>query len=511
VEARGRASLAGDALRFSAELEQFDLAALVRHFAPDSPLQTGSADLTASAELSGEALHVRVEGDAAGRARRGPRAAGALSADVVVRRPGDPRHRSLSGSATLRGWGVGAPGAPLLRELADQAVTIEQLTGQTGDGELRGQGRIDLTDLSAIGYAGQLHLTGLDVPAALALLAVEHPVRRGALALDAEFSGVGVESLTARFSGAVQGEVDHDMLTAAGGQFRGDIRLAEPLNDPARLGVHGSARLDEWSLRGPEAPLVEQLGISLLLLGRSGDVSSLRGRSANGRIIGRGRLDAPPGEALAYSGAVELEGVSIDRLVGALGREAPEELGAIDAEYEFRGAGFDWAELDGRGSLYMGDSGARHQAVVTAVLAQLDLADPRAGRFDVSAAFRHEGTLATIDSAHLAAPMLAIVIEPGGVIDMQSRQVDVYVVAGALDELDRFIGRLPVLNLAAGLTTALTRLHVAGPFDDRQQIRVTKQPLQDLSEGTIHFFGSVVESGGQISRDLWRSLQRMGP
>jgi hypothetical protein len=119
--------------------------------------------------------------------------------------------------------------------------------------------------------------------------------------------------------------------------------------------------------------------------------------------------------------------------------------------------------------------------------------------------------LVTIDEARAATPVVAMTVEKGSTIHLLTHEVDAYVVAGLIDELNRFFNQIPLLRLTTSLTSRLSRLHVTGRWDDRASLRIRKTPLRDLSEGTIVFLRRSAAGGGQLGRDILSTLEDLAP
>jgi len=516
--AAGRLVLSPRTLRASATLKRWDLAGMIRHFEPGSPLRGGPADLRATVAITGDTLRVTAGGGATARYGALPaRGGGTVSADVTVAHFDRPARRSMTGKARLAGWRIEGAAGRVLDDLALTAafdrrtIHISELTARTARGQLRAAGRIDLPPDAPPRYAGTVHVSGLDIPAAISLVRTASPVKSGELSLSGSFSGQGADSLALRARGACRLGGALGPARQAGGAYALDVQLTGPLAEADRLAVRGTGRLSEWRVVGAGGPIAEKVGVSVLMLGRGADVSSLRGRLAGGRIVGRARLDFEPRKPLRYGGGLTLRDVNVSRLAASLGQRAKEELGLLQARYSFQGQGGDPDNIRGAGAVALGHSRAHRQAAMRALLQRLGVAPARAGRFDVRAAFAHRGPAVTISHARLATPALAMVVQPGGTADLRTREMNLYVIAAVLHDIDQFFGKVPVLNLAGALTGKLSRLHVTGRWDDRRSLRIRQEPLRNLSEGTIDFLRQAVRGGGRLGQDLSESLRQLVP
>jgi hypothetical protein len=104
-------------------------------------------------------------------------------------------------------------------------------------------------------------------------------------------------------------------------------------------------------------------------------------------------------------------------------------------------------------------------------------------------------------------------MEPGGKVDLKSGQLDFYVVAVPIKEIDDLIKRIPVADLFVNLKDRLSRLHVKGHWSEPAAKLITKEPLKDIKEGTIDFLTGTVKTEGQLRegtikkfKDLFENL-----
>ena len=123
------------------------------------------------------------------------------------------------------------------------------------------------------------------------------------------------------------------------------------------------------------------------------------------------------------------------------------------------------------------------------------------GGSNLTAIFTSKGPTVRIGQAHLANNISALEVETGGVVDLWAGNVDFYVVGAPLKDVRRFVAYVPIIDMVADLTDTLSRLHVKGHWTSSPDKLVSKQPLQDISEGTVNFFRSAMV-GGKASMEL---------
>jgi len=235
-----------------------------------------------------------------------------------------------------------------------------------------------------------------------------------------------------------------------------------------------------------------------------------QGTGFAGRLRAWAPSDASPRGPIDCQGQLNLLKADVADLSRLLGRPGLVTGGRITLDYKFAKDRTGPDAFTGKGSVLIDNANADRLPVVRAIFASLNLApDDSASDFDADVRFRSRRSLLTIDAGRFANPLLAVEIEPGGTVDLKTGRIDLYAVAAILSDLQTVLTSLPIpfVNLVASVTKKLARLHVVGRWDDRDAIRVTKEPLKDITEGTIDFISGVAGSGGQLGEGLFKSIE----
>jgi hypothetical protein len=128
------------------------------------------------------------------------------------------------------------------------------------------------------------------------------------------------------------------------------------------------------------------------------------------------------------------------------------------------------------------------------------------GMSDAEVVFKLSGPQMIIKRGRLSNSFSAIEAEPGGRVNLQNRQIDMFVVAMPLKDLDKLIKKIPVVNWFARAKDKLIRLRLKGDWSQPANKLISKQPIKDVKEGTIEFFRAIIESGGQITDKIKSGL-----
>jgi len=184
--------------------------------------------------------------------------------------------------------------------------------------------------------------------------------------------------------------------------------------------------------------------------------------------------------------------------------------GTASFQYSFTSSGKDLKGLQAQGLIFMDDADFRVVPIIPHIFRAVGLRNYDPLRMsDATAVFSMNGSTATIKRARLSNPFGAIEAEPNGTINLQTGDMDFYVVAAPLNEIHFVLRRVPIVNLFVKLKDKLSRLHVKGNWLTPPNKLIVKEPLKDIKEGTIDFLRGVVETGGQftkVMRDTSRAI-----
>jgi hypothetical protein len=159
--------------------------------------------------------------------------------------------------------------------------------------------------------------------------------------------------------------------------------------------------------------------------------------------------------------------------------------------------------LSGYGSIFLDDADITVLPIIPYIFSNIGLAKLDPLRMaDVECIFSMAGPVMKIQDAHIANPYAAIVAEPGGTINLQTKQVEMYVRAVPLEKVESIIRQLPILDIFFNLKDKLTRLYIKGNWSAPPTQLITKRPIDDIKEGTVGFLQDVVKNGGQISQAM---------
>lgn len=403
--------------------------------------------------------------------------------------------------------------------LEDIAATVRAVPDGRVEAEFRGGGAGGAFDgaLKAVpkdgrlAWSGTLTLREVDLARLPPVAGVPAEVSRTRLnaRLALEESDAGVTRATGQ--GDLAAGLRSDVISEAGGKFTFDLKLAGGGGpEAAPFGVTGTARLTDASLANGHGVLVDDLRLSAIAFGRSADVSSIRGNVLGGKATGLFRLDFPADGDLTFRGGLDVDDLSLKKLAVVFGQEGKTVNGVADLSYRFLGSQFSPAGIAGNGLLVIRESQMVGTPVMVSLLAATGLRPEAASDTDVDLAFENQGLLVTVNGGRVATPVFAIKPVPGGTVNLATQELDFHVIAASLDDIDGLMS-LPGLKMVAPLVGGIARLRVSGNYGSLEQIKVEKQPLEDLGEGAMEFFNSAVEAGGDLGRALFEPLRGVLP
>ncbi len=291
---------------------------------------------------------------------------------------------------------------------------------------------------------------------------------------------------------------------SAEGKLAADLRIAGCLNEPSELQLNGSAKFEEFVLFVKDKVLANNLYTIAEVKEHLLSFDKFNAVVCNGPVEGSIYIESKQNRLIRLSGqflARKMNFVELTSVLGEGGKKATK--GSVTLKYNFTATGGDLKSLSGYGSVFLDDADITVLPVIPYIFSSIGLAKLDPLRMaDVECIFSMTGPVVKIQDAHIANPYAAIVAEPGGTIDLQTKQVEMYVRAVPLEKVESIIRQLPILDIFFNLKDKLMRLYIKGKWSDSPTKLITKRPIDDIKEGTVGFLQDVVRNGGQISQAM---------
>jgi len=349
------------------------------------------------------------------------------------------------------------------------------------------------------------------------LLTCKGPEERGIISLKGVINPVSSEvGLSLEMDHTAKKQETAVVFTALGmpqasaeGKLAADLRIAGHLNEPSELQLNGSAKFDEFVLFVKDKVLANNLFTIAEVKDHLLSFDKFNAVVCNGPVEGSIYIESKQNRLIRLSGqflARKMNFVELTSILGEGGKKATK--GSVTLKYNFTTAGSDLKSLSGYGSIFLDDADITVLPIIPYIFSDIGLAKLDPLRMaDVECIFSMTGPVVKIQGAHIANPYAAIVAEPGGTIDLQTKQVEMYVKAVPLEKIESIIRQLPILDIFFNLKDKLTRLYIKGNWSDPPTKLMTKRPIEDIKDGTVGFLQDVVKNGGQISQAMLEGFE----
>ncbi len=349
------------------------------------------------------------------------------------------------------------------------------------------------------------------------LLTCKGPEERGRISLKGVVNPVSSEAeLTLEMDHTAQKQEMAVVFAALGmpqasaeGKLVADLRIAGRLNEPSELQLNGSAKFDEFVLFVKDKVLVNNLYTIAEVKEHLLSFDKFNAVVCNGPVEGSVYIESKQNRLIRLSGQFlgrKMNFVELTSILGEGGKKATK--GSVTLKYNFTAAGSDLKSLSGYGSIFLDDADITVLPIIPYIFSNIGLAKLDPLRMaDVECIFSMAGPVVKIQSAHIANPYAAIVAESGGTINLQTKQVEMYVNAVPLERIESIIRQLPILDIFFNLKDKLTRLYIKGNWSEPPTKLITKRPIEDIKEGTVGFLQDVVRNGGQISQAMLKGFE----
>jgi hypothetical protein len=288
------------------------------------------------------------------------------------------------------------------------------------------------------------------------------------------------------------------------GRLVANLTMTGSLNKPLAWRSDGSVDLRDCVLFFHQRMLADDLGLDARLDGQKLDVNEFRAIMCGGPIKGDFYAQVEDSQLIEYRGRVRMMDVNYPELTSVLTAGAKEAArGTFSGNYDFSGRQNDPNVLRGEGLIFLKQIDVSILPVIPTIFKFIGLSSIEPLKMsDVEAKFQNVGPLVTIDSGHISNLFAAIEFEPGGTVNLQTEQIDGYVVAAPLNKITGVIENLPIIDIFANLKDKLIRLRVKGNWSEPPSKLISKTPIKDIKDSTIGFIQDTVKTGGQFGKGM---------
>jgi hypothetical protein len=300
---------------------------------------------------------------------------------------------------------------------------------------------------------------------------------------------------------------------SAESKLTADLTITGLLNEPTGLLANGSINVNECILFIKDQVFAKDLVTTAVLEEQSIHIDEINAVVCGGAFNGSVYIEAKQNQPIAFGGQIFAEKMSFVELTAISGGTVKKATkGFVNLEYYFTAIGGELQDLSGDGRIFLDDADITVLPVIPHLFKFMGLEklDP-VKLSDVHCTFSMTGPVVEIKNAHIANPFGAIEAEPGGKINFQTGNVDMYVMAVPLKHLDKLARRIPLVDIIFNLKDKLTRFYVRGHWSSPPAKLITKTPIKDIKEGTIGFFRDVAKNGGQIGQEMLKGLKFLLP
>ncbi|MBW1822585.1 MAG: AsmA-like C-terminal domain-containing protein, partial [Deltaproteobacteria bacterium] len=238
------------------------------------------------------------------------------------------------------------------------------------------------------------------------------------------------------------------------------------------------------------------------------NLNNISGSVCDGNVEGALEIENLNSKIPDIAGWFRIEDVDLAMLAEKFDCPGKIKTGKATLDYSFNVNGKSLDAVLGRGFLTIDNADLLPMPLLTKVSKTIGLTDKEIQTTsDATAAFNSKGLELEIEQAYFTNQHEAIVIEPGGIIDLKNRSVDIHVTAIRLRLIGDFIRKVPVIRLFARLKDKLTRLRIEGQWSDPAAKLIKKEPVKDVEDGVISFFTDIADASGQLTEPIIKSTR----
>jgi len=316
-------------------------------------------------------------------------------------------------------------------------------------------------------------------------------------------------AVTQEEAAAVLAALNVPFFCKAEGKIDMKVGLRGGLAAPPAIRPSGTIALADWSVSSPHGLLVKGLRGEVRFDGRApaGAVAKVSAHSCNGQVKAALNVNAASDGTFWYRCRVDAEKVSFDELPKVLSGVQRVRKGTLEFTYVISGHTGAPEGPAAKGYVYLVDADLADVPLLTALfrlmgLMQLDALQATG----LEATLTMKGLVATVSQARLANAVAAVDVEPGGQVDIGTHHLDLYAIAVPVKQMQDFLGSIPLVSLVVRLKDKLTRVHIRGDWDAPPASLISKEPLNDIAEGTVDFLRGAASTGGHLGKTLFKTF-----
>jgi hypothetical protein len=293
------------------------------------------------------------------------------------------------------------------------------------------------------------------------------------------------------------------------GRLLARITVSGSWDSPANLKSNGTVDFNQWEIFQDNQLLADNFTAAAIVNNQIFDVNQFTANVCNGPVKGTVHGEILQNQSVMLSVRIAADKMSYSELANFWGVKTNKtDKGTVTLNSSFNADTNDLQSIRAAGEIFFDNIDITIIPIVPEIFNSVGLAkvDPATVSY-VTCSFNMSGPVMDITSAHIANPLGAIEVEPGGKIDIQSGNLDLYVVAVPLRQLVDLPRNLPVVDIAYNLRDKLTRLYIKGNWSSPPAKLITKTPIKDIKEGTIGFFSDIIKNGDNIGQVMLKGLK----
>ena len=287
------------------------------------------------------------------------------------------------------------------------------------------------------------------------------------------------------------------------GNISADITLTGSLDDIASLEPAGTVSLKDGSILKDQTVWAEKLNTAVQVNGSHIQVPQWTADSFGGQLEGSLDAEIRQKKLAQFHGRIKGNQIHAAAVLGALTDAHRSSEGLLAFDYTFTADQGNLQQMNGQGEISLEQVDYEMMPVVQKIIRTVSLNGSKAQKkSNAIASFEIESLTATFQQARLANDWVAIDALPGGTLDLETGDIDGYVIVAPIKQISEGLHAIPVVNLFARFTDQLTSLRIKGNRSDVSNLKITKEPMRDVAKGTLDFFKGVAETGGDFIKTM---------
>ncbi|MBN1123720.1 MAG: hypothetical protein JXA82_01835 [Sedimentisphaerales bacterium] len=285
------------------------------------------------------------------------------------------------------------------------------------------------------------------------------------------------------------------------GILSADLVLTGKMETSEDFQANGDVFFSEWDVLQPSGEmLIDDFAGNFHIAGKHLYCPGLALSFCGADIHASLETDIEDMRPVSLQGQVVVRGLDLEKLSQHIVLRSGLDRGRVDIDYVFVEIGPNPEDLYGYGFVTAEDANLSASPFMRRLFELIGLSDMNPlAMSDGLAIFSTRGGRITFQQGQVSNRLAAVLIEPGGWIDVSAKTVDLYAIGVPIKTVQNLLQKIPLVNILVGFKDKIVRVRVEGNYAESPEKMIRKELLRDVKQGLVQIFVDLAQSGGELT------------